>query len=322
MTHSQTPPPRANRVNLRTIFGAGALIAAAMTLSACGPSVSYLVEKKHYREAICAAQDGSNSNKEFVRKALANDSEIYFHAYVLGEDELKPILGDSTAEVMSRAHFVQINIQGNTLPIERTFASVGFKRGLTTNVASNISWDSLAWVTKETLPPKHTRSTYATGDNILKGIGVFLSAGLLLPFVSFKEGAYEVDAPIEEYKAKAPKATALYQSLPSRGCVATSLGSPNGVDASSGLDCSSIYVLQRQPGSNWSAIVSLAYLTARLKGDVDDGSGRGQTKRCMLERTSEIPLGEDSQLGSITRQKFKADVMRPIREVEIPLKQP
>lgn len=206
--------------------------------------------KRNIIERLFAAQDGSNFNKEVVRKALANDSEIYFHAYALGEDELKPILGDSTAEEMSSSSLRSNKYSRQYSAHRRTFASVGFKRGLTTNVASNISWDSLAWVTKETLPPKHTRSTYATGDNILKGIGVFFVRGLLLPFVGFKEGAYEVDAPIEEYKAKAPKATALYQSLPSRGCVATSLGNPNGADASSGLDCFSIYVLQRQPGTN------------------------------------------------------------------------
>lgn len=60
-----------------------AVIAMAVILGGCGPSMSSLVVNKHYREAICAANDGGDGARANVATAVATDSELYLHIHVL-----------------------------------------------------------------------------------------------------------------------------------------------------------------------------------------------------------------------------------------------
>src|SRR5688572_19465624 len=98
--------------SLASIACAGALLAG------CGPSLSGLVREKHYREAVCAAHDGSDSDKRAVARALGVDAGLYVHVHVVPKEELRAILGDATDKVSARAQLARVRVQSNRLPVD------------------------------------------------------------------------------------------------------------------------------------------------------------------------------------------------------------
>src|SRR5262245_21052689 len=95
------------------------LLFGTLTIGGCGPNLQSLVRAKHYREAICAGEEGNDGDRNLVGQALDKDADLLLHMHVVSNDELRPVLGDKTDAAMSRARLVRVNMQSNVLPLDR-----------------------------------------------------------------------------------------------------------------------------------------------------------------------------------------------------------
>jgi hypothetical protein len=293
---------------------AAALMIAVALLGGCGPSLRGLVTAKHYREAICAAHDGSEAEQKTVLRALNEDAGIHVHVHVLSADELRPVLGDSTGAVSKRAQLARVRAQSNALPIDQLTLDVSWKTARGEIAALPVAWESLALATREKLPPRRKVSTYLTGWNLLKLGGAIFTGGLSLPFTEFNAEIVEVDAPLHEYQESAPLASALLASMPSGGCRRPRTTAA-GADPP-GQICDWYFVIDQLSGAPIELEVRSRYTAMRRGGDLSDTTERGLKKRCYVERASRISLGETRTLTETSRAMFGAR-MAPLGEVAV-----
>lgn len=271
-------------------------IAIVLSTAGCGgPALSQLVADKHYREAICAAE--SPSSRDEVAHALDADAQIYVHVHVVSPDELREVLGDATDDVAGRATFVRVRAQGNALPVDRLSLAVALTGG--GGAAKPVEWTSLAWATREHLPPQHPEETYLTGGNVLRGLAAVVTAGVYLIFDPFKPGTQMVDAPREEYERVAPHATALHDAMPPAACSDERL-------AGNGQSCEGFFVVDARGTAPLALEVKTTYEADRLEGPPADGGAppTSHEDACAIETRAAIALGTPGEMAERAERTF------------------
>lgn len=280
-------------------------IGGLFMLSACGPSLSGLVRDKHYREAICAAQDGGEQDRRDVGHALDADAAFYVHMHVVSTEELRPVLEAATEQVSARTKLVRVSVQSNVLPIDaiRMEPSMRAESGKLAGVFAD--WQTLAWATQEKLPGKRTEKTYITGENVLKGGAAVLTLGFSLLFTDFEPGYVEVDPPLEAFEAMAPLASRLHRTTSRGGCLDITQSS-----SGAGKRCEWYFLLDNVSRDPVSLELRARYVSARAgerAGDIEE-------KSCVVERRFQMSLGPPAGIEAIVRERF-GNEMRPVREV-------
>lgn len=287
-----------------------ALIAGLLALSGCGPSVAGLVKDRHYKEAICAGQEGSWSTREMVGRALDADAALLIHAHVASADELRAVLGGSTDQVLERARLVRVSAQSNVLPIDALGIHAAFMTGRGQRAAVIANWTTLAWLTQEKLPPKRVEETYVTGENVLKGGAAVLTLGLSLLFTDFEPGYVEVDAPLSEFERIAPLASRLHRTTERGGCLDITLSA-----SGAGQRCTWYFLVDNIS----RAPVSLELTTRYVAQRVGIESGTTEELTCVIERRYEFALGPPPGMEAVVKEsfggemRFVRDVMREVR---------
>lgn len=271
------------------------LVLAALACASaigCGGSLPAAVSAKHYREAICGAFDGSDSDRAFVADALASDADVFVYAHVVTGEELATILPADAAKVHARAHFVRVVVQSNELPVDGLELFGGFRGRGKEVVAAPIDWTSMAWVTDEKLPPKHAETTSITAGNIGRIALAGLTMGLSLPFTSFDRRTIMVDAPHAEYERMAPKATALVDAFSGRGgCRLTTLVERGG--GLTGQRCEGWFVIERANPASIELHVATTYTSKRIGVD---STARDEDRICTVKSDRALDLGSAIEL--------------------------
>ncbi|MBA2540400.1 MAG: hypothetical protein H0V17_12240 [Deltaproteobacteria bacterium] len=278
----------------------------ALALVGCGPNLQTLASKRHYREAVCAANDGSGDDRAFVRRALTKDADPHIHVEVVRHDQLaRALAGASSGErdrIAGRAQFVRVQLRTHVVPVDGLDASVDLVEPGGGSLGHPATWEQLAEVTGEKLPPKQTHSSYLHGGTLLRGAAAFFTLGLSLPFTTFRRRSYETDAPDEAYLMSAPLAHALRDATAyGGGCRAVPSRSTG-----HGLACT--WYLAIDPADRQREValsVSLAYRSARKT----EG-------HCAVRETQTIKLGRIDALAQRTTKTF-GPRMRALRDFTI-----
>lgn len=271
-----------------------ATVALLLLAVGCGPSLKELLPSKHYREAVCYARDGSERDRGEVQKALMADADMTLHVHALTPDELRGVLGDATDAFTARTTIARVRVQTNALPVDgldvvAAVASDGTK-------AEPVTWDSLASVTKEPLPPHRQEKSYATVGNAI----AVLTFGLSLLFgVGGDSRTVDVDAPHEDYARMAPRATALHDALRSAGCSAVPSSK-----ATIGRACEGYFLIDTTRDAPVRLEIAVRYVAKREGAQVDDMQVPEPEKRCELTAQSAVPLGRSRDLGRGTLAMF------------------
>lgn len=273
--------------------------AAVLVVAGCGPQLDQLVAKRHYREAICAAHDGSAGDRDAVQRALAADARALVHVDMMRTEQLARVVGDAAEAVTRRARFARIRVRTDVLPVDDLEVAAAFTRGGRELASVPVNWSSLAAATGEPLPPQVARTTYAHPGTTLKVLGAVLTAGALLPFIRFDQREILVDAPRSEYDKLAPRASALLDAMAEyRFCVE---GSARGISCSWFVAIGGI-----DPSARIQLDVMLRYRAKRTR----------YPDACTVEQTISIPLGRVAELDATTARIFGSQ-MRPLAAVGI-----
>jgi hypothetical protein len=279
---------------------------AIIALCGCGPNLHALAEHRHYREAICAARDGSSGDRDEIGAALDADAGLVVHVQAVSPTQLAALLGNDAAPIAERARFVRVEVQTSSLPVDGLTLGTELDDGATP-IASRVNWESLARITGETLPPKTRDTTYLTNGNVVRGLGAFLTLGLaplataVMGSSYFKPGVVEVDAPDAEYKERAPRAHTLYHAMEDRDCTHTG---PLSRDAT-GARCTWFFAMDRDVRAAAELKVIVRYSATRA----DD-----HDPPCIVERVRRISLGHAADLDTTVEQMFGSQ-MRTLDEI-------
>ena len=275
----------------------------------CGPQLETLASQHHYREAVCAAADGSSDDRAFVRRTLVADLNPQLHVDVVRPDQIDRALGGrgDLDRITGRARFVRVRLETNVLPVDDLDANIAFtSKGVV--VGAPIEWSTLAAITDERLPLQETYSTYAHRGTAWRGVAAFFTLGMSLPFTTFRTRTYFTDAPLPVYERTAPAAFRLRAAmLEGRGCRdAPSLSSGHGVT------CTWYAALDRKTAGPIQLDLSLAYASKRAPGR---GSWRSP-ETCRVSHTIAIPLGTVRDLETRTTKTFGSRT-RALRELTL-----
>ncbi len=280
------------------------LLGGTFVLAGCGPSLQSLVQAKHYREAICAAHDGDTDDRRMVGRALDKDADLHLHVHAVSSDELRPVLGDATNATISRGRIVRVDVQSNILPIDGLDLRGTFVTDAGRTASLVADWSTLAWITNERLPPNRVEQTYATGENILKGVGALFTGGLSLFFTNFHPGNVAIQAPHSEFVRMAPHASALRNTTEAARC--TAIGAADGA----GRKCTWYLILDNISRTPVAFQLETSYSSLRQTGkqfpDVED--------QCLVKRPIRIPLGKPEDIEKASREQF-GDKMQPVRSL-------
>jgi len=194
-------------------------VVIALLLTGCGPNLSRLATEHHYREAVCAAQDGDASAKALVGAAIDRDAEVRTHVQLVDAGDLAAripaALRARAGAATERVRFVRIDVQTNALPVDNVDADLDL-RGTDRDRAREVSWRAIARLSAETLPGPVWRDTYATWANFGRTFAAMMTAGssLLFPPMRFERGSRLVNPGDDDYERAAPVAHALHHALP------------------------------------------------------------------------------------------------------------
>ncbi len=252
-----------------------------------------LIADKHYREALCAAQD--TDEQQEVADALAKDANLQLHIHRITQTELaKVIPSENATAIGKRAQLLRIKLQTNGLPVDNHRVSLHIDGpemdGARVRVAiAPVNWKSLAYATEETLPPSVLRPSYLTGENILKGVGAVFSFGFSLLFTKpFRTRNRAVNAPRSEYQRLAPIATALNDVLGGRRCGAF------GAAKRQAKKCVYFVVVKGPQSPSWTLKVEQQFTSKRVTGQ-----GRHDEQLCLGTSRKRVLLGPSD--GGIQR---------------------
>lgn len=247
----------------------------------CGPSTTQLVAHKHYREALCAQSDD-----ELVAKALWAHTNAHLHLHVVTAEEMAAVIGDSTTPaVLERARFVRLTLETNRLPVDGMRVSIGGQP----SVIASPSWDRLAQLTHEKLPPQERHTTSLTAKNIFNVGAIFLSGGLwLLTDPRFNRGEYYVEASPEKYRAQAPLAYALREATEVSGSCTGSTATAK-EEAPVGLSCVTYLVVDRVDLTPVDLVLTFEWVAYRWKPEQRDYKPEAKDQ-CLTKHVVRVPL--------------------------------
>jgi hypothetical protein len=247
----------------------------------CGPSATQLVAHKHYREALCAESDDA-----LVSQALWTDTNAHVHLHVVTNEELAAVVGDqATPAIRERARIVRLTLETNRLPVD------GMRVAITGQpaVLAAPTWERLAQLTHETLPPMERRTTSITAKNIFNVGAILLSGGLwLLTDPRFNQGEYYVEPSSERYRAQAPVASALREATSVTGACAGATASPN-EEAPVGLSCTTYLVVDRVDPQPVDLVLTFEYVAYRWKPEQRDYRPEAKDQ-CLTKYVARVPL--------------------------------
>lgn len=280
------------------------LLCGSLTLGGCAPSLQSLVDAKHYREAICAGRDGDARDQNLVGQALDKDADLLVHMHVVSNDDLRPVLGETTEAAAKRGRIIRVDVQSNVLPIDKLEISGTFVSSEGRTAALTANWRSLAWMTNEELPQDRVEKTYLTGENFLKGGAAVLTAGLSLLFTNFNPGTVVVEAPLSEYMRMAPRASALHRAAGHSGCSRIPLAD------GAGQRCSWYFVLDNVSSSSVGFDIDTRYVSNR-----ETNAPYPEDKAtCSLVRNVRVPLGAPQDIEKTVRERFGTQMV-PVRSL-------
>lgn len=267
----------------------------------CGPRLETLTSQHHYREAVCAAADGSSGDRAYVGGALIRDLDPSVHVEVIERAHLAHALdqrGDPD-EISRRARFVRVRLESNVIPVDDVDAGIAFTAGGRT-VGAPVTWPILAMITGERLPPQVPYSTYAHRGTYAKLLLAFVTGGVSLLYVPFRRRSYLEDAPRSEYLKVAPAASALRDAMQPDRC--TSLPGRDGL----GMSCTWYAAIDPSVEGPLELELAVAYAARRVTHD----------PACRLQRSYTIPLGDARELATRMPRTF-GPRMRPLRELTL-----
>jgi hypothetical protein len=267
--------------------------------------VRSLVTKRHYREAVCAAHDGSDRDRALVGRALDADAGLLAHVQVVTDDELRAALGPGLSTDAVRGELVRVVAQSDLLPLDALDLSVAFTAEGGRAAALPATWETLAWATREALPPHRTTQTYLTGGNVLRGAAAFFTLGFSLLFSDFRPDAVAVEAPLSEYERLAPIATRLHATTERARC------SNHSFSAGAGQRCEWYFVLDAVSRDPVTMELTVRYTARRA------GGSETEPESCALTRSFRMQLGPPAEIVAQTRARF-GDTARPVTELTGP----
>lgn len=270
------------------------LLWAALVLAGCGPNLQSLVHEKHYREAVCAAEDGNDSDRVLVGNALDKDADVQLGLHVVSSDELRPILGDRTNESLQRGRILRVVAQSNVLPVDDVELKGTFVTESGRTAALVADWNTLAFLTHEKLPPQRVQQTYMTGENVLKGGAAILTAGLSLLFTSFRPGNVVVDPSPADYEAYAPQASKLHHTTGHSACSYIEVGT------GLGRRCTWFFVLDTAPSSRVTFELGTHYVSRRQTGKPSSE----KEDRCSVVRFNRVALTTPGNMETFVQERF------------------
>jgi hypothetical protein len=262
---------------------------ALLLVAGCGgPSLSQLVAGKHYREAVCLATDGSQSERDRLERALTADAQLYVHVHVITKEELRPLLAESTDLVSSRALFVRVRAQSNVLPVDRMKVSVALAGSGTRVPAKPLDGDSLAFATHEDVPKPHTESS-------VNPLGVLVTIVTFGIFGNLGGGRTETVQPTEREYRDAPIAFKLRKAMPDAHCEALDMGGR-------GQSCQAFFIVDPQVDVPVKLVVGTTYEADR---SADDGGDA-----CSIAAESSVSLGPPRDIANRTQNLFGRQARR------------
>jgi hypothetical protein len=258
-----------------------ALALLSLAIVGCGPSATTLVAEKHYREALC-----SESDRAFVAKALWEDTNAHLHLHVVTAEEMASLIGDQpTSSIRERARIVRLTLETNRLPVDGMRVSITGEPAVITTP----TWDRLAQLTHETLPPMEKRTTSLTGRNIINVGAIFFTGGLwLLTDPRWSEREYYVEPSSEKYRAQAPLAFALRDATSVGGACSGSTASAN-EEAPVGLFCTTYLVIDRVDPQPVDLVLSFEYVAYRWKPEQRDYKPE-EKDQCLGKYSVRVPV--------------------------------
>ena len=255
----------------------------------CAPRLSALVEHKHYREAICAADDGGQRARQRVAEALVADTDTYVHVQRLDGRELVALgVGPELAyEVLSRVNLVRIVVRTNTLPVDELSLEVTVQGEDMGAAAAPVGWETLAVATGEQVPAAQQVRSYATIGNVLRGVGVVMTGGLSLKYTNFQPRLRTLPATLDVYMRDMPRAAALLEALPPIHCEGIGLRAN---ELGGGQRCTGYFVFDRSPATQWTLTVAQTYVATR------EVAGGGA---CSHQRTTSAAIGASEEWSAV-----------------------
>lgn len=273
-----------------------AIVAVVVVASGCAPRLSELVEKHHYREAVCAAYEGGAEERAFVTQAIARDGRAHLHVETVHGMHLERVLGPDDP-MIGVARFARVKLQLDAIPVDDVSASISLRDAKGDVAAVPLSRRALVALTGEALPSPVTFSTYRHMGTFWRVVGVLFSLGMSLPFTEFRERTFSVAAPDVHFQASAPRAHALLHAMRS-GC--TIVPSRRGT-TSKGLSCEWFVSIIAAREQMMHLDVTLSYSANRVRGD----------PACEVAWTSSITLGRADELALSLSRRFGGR-MRPL----------
>lgn len=282
----------------------------AIALCACGPQLETLASQRHYREAVCAANDGSGDDRAYVHRKLIADLDPKLHVEVVSSHQVRNALdglGDLD-QITERVRFLRVRLESNVVPID----SVGAEIAITAKhqlAGAPIDWSVLAAITGEQLPPPETYSTYVHPGTFWKGLAAFFTAGISLKFTTFRKRTYAAEPSDAAYERTAPTAYRLRAAmLGGRGCDRA----PSRTKGS-GMTCTWFVALDPSTVDPLQLEIAFAYAANRQP---DTHHTWRDPESCTVTQTTTVPLGRLRELGDRTMRTYGSR-MRPLRELAV-----
>src|SRR5262245_41313764 len=105
-------------------------VAAALALSACGPSLTQLIRDRHYDAALCAAAfDATGLKAPKGGRALSDDLKAAIHVHQISDEELERMFAGRLRRDVRRLSqeflFVRLVYSANEVPVGPFGLSLG-----------------------------------------------------------------------------------------------------------------------------------------------------------------------------------------------------
>lgn len=243
--------------------------------AACAPSIPRLVERHHYREALCALPSADPEDERLIRDALRRD--LGAQVMVTTEEIQLADAPSDNAGLPPAIVVARVHVATNALPLDTLRLNVEPEAGS----AEPANLKSLAALTRETLPAPR-QVTPSTAEELIFGVLAVATFGVLRIEPAGSHTEYPSEA---EIKRAAPRASALSERLQS----SCSQPAAEGV----AVRCTSTFVMRRDGPS--PVVFTLAF---RFEGHPERGN------ECVSTETFKLDFGAPSALAASAARTF------------------